>query len=150
MLPLLLAALILPSCSTISNTQHDLATMSQSEYKGLKSKVVSVIAITSSRLAQNWNAEQRHKALVIIAEGRRLVLDGISSDLDTTNLIRGLADRYGDKMGLDEQARRDIKDAALLVDVLVGPIKLGIDNKLGERELGLVLALLGGLEYGLK
>lgn len=149
-LPLLLAALMLPSCSTISNVQHDLAAMSQSEYEGLKSKVASVTAIASSRLAKGWDAEKRYKALVILTESRLLIAANNLADFDVTNLIHSIADRYGEKMGLDVQARRDIKNAALFVDVLVGPIKLGIDNKLGERELGLIVALLDGLEYGLK
>lgn len=150
-LPLLLAALMLPSCSTLGNIQRDLASMSQSEYEGLQSKVASITAITSSRLARDWDAEKRQKALNVIAEGRLLLLAGDQlADLGATDLIRSLADRYGEKMGLDDQARRDIKDAALLLDVLIGPIKLGIDGKLGERELGLLLSLLKGLEYGLR
>ena len=149
-LPLLLGALMLPSCSTLGNVQRDLATMSQSEYEGLKSKVASVTAITSSRLAKDWDAEKRVKALAIIAEGRLLLSGDKLADLGATDLIRALADRYGEKLGLDDQARRDVKDAALLVDALVGPIKLGVDGKLGERESGLILALLDGLEYGLK
>lgn len=150
-LPLLLAALMLPSCSTIGNIQRDLATMSQSEYKGLKNKVASITAITSSRLAKDWDAEKRQKALDIIVTGQLLVQSNKDlADLDVTDLIRSLADRYGEKMGLDEQSRRDIKDAALLLDVLIGPVQLGIDGRLGERELGLILALLDGLAYGLK
>lgn len=148
--PLLLAALMLPSCSVVGNIQRDLATMSQPEYEALKSKVASITAITSSRLAKDWDAEKRAKALKILDEGKALIIENKLADLGATDLIRGLADRYGEKMGLDEQARRDIKDAALLLDALVGPIKLGIDGELGERELGLILALLEGLEYGLK
>jgi hypothetical protein len=124
--------------------------MSQSEYEGLQNKVASITAITSSRLAKNWDAEKRQKALGVIAEGKLLLAGDNLADLGTSDLIRGLADRYGEKMGLDDQERRDIKDAALLLDVLVGPIKLGIDGKLGERELGLILSLLKGLEYGLR
>ncbi len=149
-LPLLLAALMLPSCSTLGNVQRDLAAMSQSEYEGLQSKVASITAITSSRLAQDWDAEKRQKALNVIGEAMLLLAGDNLADLGASDLIRGLADRYGEKMELDEQARRDIKDAALLLDVLVGPIKLGIDGKLGERELGLLLSLLNGLAYGLR
>jgi hypothetical protein len=147
-LPLLLVALMLPSCSTISNIQRDINQMTAAQYDGLKAKVFAITSITSSRVAKDWSANKRAKALDLIAKGRALLTTDLSS-LDATSLIRALADRYSDKMGLDAQAKSDIKDAALLLDVLVGPIKVGVDGKLGERELGLVLALLTGLEDGL-
>ena len=146
----LLAALLMPSCSTLGNVQRDLNSMSEVQYQDLQHKVASITAITSSRLAKDWDAEKRAKALRLIAEGKVLITTDKLSELGATDLIRGLADRYGEQMGLDEQARRDVKDAALLLDALVGPIKLGVDGKLGVRELGLVLALLDGLEDGLK
>jgi len=146
----LLAALLMPSCSTLGNVQRDLNTMPVAQYEDLKTKVGSITAITSSRLAKDWDAEKRAKALNIISQGRLLLVGGELESLGATDLVRSLADRYGEKMGLDEQARRDIKDAALLLDALVGPITLGLDGKLGVRELGLLLSLLDGLEYGIR
>lgn len=147
-LPLLLVALALPSCSTIQTAREDLQTMEQPQYEDLTRKVATITEITSSRVSKDWDAAKKAKAASIIAQGREL-LSGDLGTLGATDLIRELADRYGEKLGLDDQARRDIKDAALLVDAVVGPIKVGIDGKLNERELGLVLALLDGLERGL-
>lgn len=149
-LPLLLVALMLPSCSTLTNLQRDLDTMTEAQYEGLKNNIMSITAITSSRLARNWDTTKRDKARGVITQVARLIVANEFGNLDATHLIRSLADHYGDKMGLDEQARRDIKSAALLVDIVAGPIKLGVDGKLGEREQGLILALLDGLAYGLK
>lgn len=146
----LLAALMLPSCSTSSNDLADLSQMEASEYENLKQKVSTITALSSSRIAREWDAEKRDKALGIIAEGRRLISEGGLGDLNATDLIRALADRYSEKLGLDENAKRDIKDAALLIDAIVGPIKLGIDGSLGSREAGLILALLDGLELGIE
>ena len=152
-LPLLLGALMMPSCSTISNLQRDVNTMSEAQYEGLKTKVGSITAITSSRLAKDWDVAKRAKALGVITKAREIINSNLTEGiegLDVVGVIRALADLYGEKMGLDEQARRDVKDAALLIDALVGPIKLDIDGKLGEREKGLVLALLDGLQYGIR
>ena len=149
-LPLLLVTLMLPSCSTLTNLQRDLNTMTEAQYRGLKNKVMSITAITSNRLAKNWDTAKRDKARGVITQAARLIVANKFGSLDATNLIRSIADHYSKTMGLDEQARRDIKSAALLVDVVVGPIKLGVDGKLGEREQGLILALLEGLAYGLK
>lgn len=145
----LLAALMLPSCATVSNVRADLNTMDVAQYENLRHKVSVITEITSSRLAKDWDAEKRAKAISVISQGRELLQGNNLAELGATDLIRGLAERYGEKLGLDEQARRDIKDAALLVDAAVGPIKLGIDGKLTEREKGLIIALLDGLERGL-
>lgn len=146
----LLAAFMLPSCSTSSSKIRNLDQMEASEYEDLKHQVSTITALASSRAARGWDAEKRDKALGIIAEGRQLIADGGLGDLNATDLIRALADRYSEKLGLDEDAKRDIKDAALLIDIVAGPIKLGIDGSLDEREEGLILALLDGLELGIK
>lgn len=146
----LLAALMLPSCSISSSNLLNLDQMEVSEYENLKHRVSTITALASSRVARGWDAEKREKALGIVAEGRQLIISGNLGDLNATDLIRALADHYGEKLGLDENAKRDIRDAALLLDAIVGPIKLGIDGSLGEREEGLILALLDGLELGLK
>ena len=146
----LLAALLLPSCSISSSQLVDLDQMEASEYDSLKHQVLTVTALASSRVSRGWDAERRDKALGIITEARLLITDGGLNDIGATDLIRALADRYGEKLGLDEDAKRDIRDVALLIDVIVGPIKIGIDGSLGEREAGLILALLDGLELGLR
>ena len=141
---------VLASCSTISNKRHDIAGLSQPEYNQLKTKIISVAEITSSRISQNWNDERKNKALEVINNGKGLLNDPAKLQaLNTTNLIRTLVDQYSEKMGLNSESRADIKDAALLMDVLVGPIMIDIDAKLTERELGLLRALLDGLENGL-
>lgn len=147
-LPLLLAMLMLPSCSMLTNAQRDINEMTVSQYAGLKTKVYALTAIASNRIAKDWSAEKRAKARNLIIDTRTLVTQNLA-DLDVTSVIRTLANRYADKMGLDTQAKSDIQNAALLIDAIVGPIKIGIDGKLGERELGLVLALLDGLQNGL-
>lgn len=147
-LPLLLAALMLPSCSTLTNAQRDINEMTVSQYTGLKTKVYALTAIASNRIAKDWDVDKRSKALGFITNARTFVTLGLG-DLDVVGVIRTLANRYAENMGLDAQARSDIQNAALLIDAVVGPIKIGIDGKLGERELGLVLALLDGLQNGL-
>ena len=148
LLPSLLVALMLPSCATIQTAREDLQTMEEPQYEELKHKVSVITEITSSRISKDWDAAKKAKATALIAQGR-LLLGGDLSEFGATDLLRELADRYGEKLGLNDQARRDIKDAALLVDAIVGPIKVGIDGKVNDRELGLVLALLEGLERGL-
>lgn len=146
----LLATLALSSCSTIPSTREDLQTMEQPRYEDLQRRVSAMAEIASSRIAQKWDAAQRDKARGVIANAHKLLALNELGEIGPTDLIRELADRYSDKLGLDEQARRDIKDVALLVDAAVGPIKLGVDGKLNDRELGLVTALLDGLARGLQ
>ena len=145
----LLAALMLPSCSILLGGPS-LNEMETSEYEDLKHKVSTITALASSRLARNWDAEKREKALEVITQSRAFIIGNVFGDLNTTDIIRVLMNNYGDRLGLDVDARRDIKDAALAIDLLVGPIELGIDGSLGERERDLILALLSGLELGLK
>jgi len=141
---------VLASCSTISDQRHDIAELSQAEYDQLKTKIVSVAEITSSRISQSWNKERKIQALVVIGDGLALLDDPSRLQaLNTTNIIRTLVDQYSKKMGLNSESRSYIKDAALLMDVLVGPIMIDVDAKLSERELGLLRALLDGLANGL-
>jgi hypothetical protein len=146
----LLAALMLPSCSTLTNVRQDINQMTEAQYEALTTKVTSVVAIASSRLAKDWDNAKRSKARDTLVNITILVLANDFTELDATNIVRSLVDRYGEKAGLSDQGCRDIQDAALIVDVLVGPIKLGIDSKLDEREQGLVLALLEGLAHGVR
>ena len=61
-----------------------------------------------------------------------------------------IADNYGERLGLSEQERRDIRDAALLIEVLAGPVKLSIEGSLDPRDQELILAFLDGLAYGIQ
>ena len=154
----LLSSLLLPlggltSCSIMTKARKDLATMSQPEYDSLRSKVHALSLITSRRISKNWDAEKLAKAAKVIAKGHLLVQSNKPAawaKLDATSLIRTLADKYAEELGLSARTKMDIQDATILLDVIVGPIQLGIDGKLGEREKGLATALLDGLGDGLR
>ena len=151
--PLLATLAMLPSCSTMSGARQDLNEMSESEYHALGTKVLGITAVTSRRVAIDWDEAKIAKARGVIAKGMALVDANDAeqwSKLDATSLVRALAIKYGEALDLDRKAQLDIQDAALLVDVIVGPIQLGVDGKLGERERGLLMALLQGLEIGLR
>jgi len=137
---------IASSCSTINNIEE----MSPPKYYQLKIKIASIAELASGRISQNWSDERKDRALVIINDGVALINDPSKlKQLDVTNLIRALGDRYGDKMNLDAQAKSDIREATLLIDILIGPIQLDVTSELSEREKGLLLTLLSGLENGL-
>ncbi len=146
----LLAALMLPSCSAISSARLELNEMTVSQYKLIQAKVMTITELASFNIAMNWDAARKAQAVSIIAEGRALLQDlPRLRELDTTDLVRALTDRYSERMGLDEETRSHIRNATLLMDVLVGPITIDIDGKLDIREVGLLLAVLEGLENGL-
>ena len=149
----ILACLSLPSCSTVKQARHDIRTMDQIDYDALRGKVFGITAIASHRIAMEWDADKKDEARAVVIKGRALIQGNKAEELaklDATSLIRALAKKYGEQLGLDQKAMMDIQDAALLVDVVVGPIKLKIDGTLDERERGLILVLLQGLEVGLQ
>jgi hypothetical protein len=149
----LLACFMLPSCATITKARQDLKTMSQVDYDTLRNKVYAISAITSHRIAVDWDDTKKTKARDIITKGMTLISNNDAAklaELDPINLTRALADKYGEQLGLSDKAKMDIQDATLLVDVFVGPIQLKVDGTLGVREQGLIFALLQGLEAGLR
>ena len=147
----LLAALLLPSCSVIQNVRADITTMSQSEYDAMSAKVFALTAIASHRISIEFDDDKRVQALKITKEARALLQDADKlKTLGATDLVRVMIDRYSDEMDLKNKERAMIKNATLLIDLVVGPIKVGIDGKVNERELGLLNSMLDGLVRGLE
>lgn len=125
--------------------------MSESEFESLKTRVNAATTIVSSRLAQEWDADKRAEAAEVIREARELIASNSVGELGAGDVLRGLVDRFGDQLGLDEQAQRDIRDASLLIEIAIGrPITVGPDAQLGERDQALVLAFVDGLLEGLE
>lgn len=125
--------------------------MSESEFESLKTRVNAATTIVSSRLAQEWDADKRAEAAGVIREARELIASNSVGELGAGDVLRGLVDRFGDQLGLDEQAQRDIRDASLLIEIAIGrPITVGPDAQLGERDQALVLAFVDGLLEGLE
>jgi len=124
--------------------------MTPAEFENVKGRISAASTIVTSRLAQEWDQAKRTKALEVTGEIRQLVMVNDLSQLDVTNVLNGLASRFSDKLGLDEQAQRDVRDAILLIEVLVGPVKLGLEGGLAPQDQELVLAFLDGLELGLE
>ena len=124
--------------------------MSPAEFQDIKNRVNAATALVSSRIAAEWDAQQRNKALRIVMDARVIVETNDLSTLDAGNILRSLADNYGKKLGLGEQEQRDVRDAALLIEILAGPIKLGIEGSLDPQDQELIIAFLDGLAYGLQ
>lgn len=149
----LLSCLSLSSCSTVAKARQDLKTMSPEDFQALRTKVYAITAIASHRVSVDWDIGKKAKAVIVIRRGSTLISNNKAeelSTLDATSLIRTLAQKYGEQLGLSDKAKMDIQDAALLVDMIVGPIKLEMDGTLDERSKQLILALLQGLEAGLQ
>lgn len=135
---------LLGGCMATSN-------MSESEFQSLKTRVGAATTIVSSRLAQEWDAPQRERAVAVIGEVRELVASNNLEELGAGDVLRGLVDRFGERLGLTEQAQRDIRDASLLIEIAIGrPITVGPDAKLDTRDQELVLAFVDGLLEGLE
>ena len=144
MLPLL-GLLALSSCSTMPQ----LGEMPAGEFEALKTRVNAATAIVSSRISTDWDQAKRDKALGLITKAKEVVVSNNLGELGATNVVRTLVDRYGEALGLDAQAQRDVRDAALLIELVVGPINVDIDGKIDPQEQELVLAFLEGLEFGI-
>ncbi len=138
----LLAMLALTSCANMGE-------MTPVEFDNLKNRVSVATTIVSSRLAQDWNQEKRDQAIELVAASRAMVETNNLATLDASNVLRSLVEQYGNSLGLDDQGKRDLRDASLLVELVVGPIDLGIEGKLDPRDQELILAFLEGLELGL-
>ena len=146
----LLATLLMSSCSSISSARQDIQDMSPVQYEELQTKIVSITEIASSRISQGWSEEYKLKALLVVDNITDLLNDKSKlKELNATDLIRTLGNRYSDQLGLNSQAKSSILDALLLIDVMVGPIKIDTNGNVNERELGVLLAILQGLGNGL-
>ena len=145
-LPLLALLLALPSCQA---TLPVLVDMPVAEYDALKTRVNVATALVSSRISVDWDQAKRDKALNLITQAGAIVEANDFSQLGATNVLRALVDRYGDALGLDDQAKRDVRDAALLIELIVGPINIDINASIEPREQELILSFLEGLEVGL-
>ena len=143
----LLAMLAFSSCATTALPV--LADMPVAEYDALKVRVNVATALVSSRISTSWDEEKRTKALDVITEAKDTVVANNFAQLGATNVLRALVDRYGDALGLDAQSQRDVRDAALLIELIVGPINININAEIEPREQELILMFLDGLEVGL-
>lgn len=144
----LLGALLASSCSTIKSIRNDLETMEEADYNNLLYKVSAVSELVGSRVSQNWDTEKKAEAQGTLENLAALVLSDDLGEFDATDLVRSIADRYGEDLGLDSQTRRDIKDVALIINATTGPIRVGTDGTITDRERGLIVALLEGLGHG--
>jgi division protein CdvB (Snf7/Vps24/ESCRT-III family) len=140
-------ALMLPSCSAVQNARDSLAEMSQEDYSELTSNVSDASAIAGERLKNLLDENQVEIALLVTQE----LFTAIEKDsLDAADLVKGVVDQYGLRLGLNEEQLGYIRDAAKIIDAAVGQISLGIDGELTLREKGLLLALLAGIHSGLQ
>lgn len=142
----LLGLLAFPSCQA---TLPVLVDMPVAEFEALNTRVNVATALVSSRISVDWDQAKRDKALNLIAQAEAIVEANDFSQLGATNVLRALVDRYGDALGLDDQAQRDVRDAALLIELIVGPINIDINASIEPREQELILSFLEGLELGL-
>jgi len=143
----LLVALAFPSCATTALPV--LTDMPVAEYDALKIRVNVATALVSSRISVDWDEEKRAKALDLIGQAKAVVVANNFARLGATNVLRALVDRYGNALGLDAQSQRDVRDAALLIELIVGPINIDINAQIEPREQELILTFLDGLEVGL-
>lgn len=144
----LLALLAFPACQTTALPV--LTDMPVAEFDALKTRVNVATALVSSRISVDWDQAKRDKALGLIDQAQAVVEANDFSQLGATNVLRALVDRYGDALGLDDQAKRDVRDAALLIELIVGPIEININASIEPREQELILTFLDGLEVGLQ
>ncbi len=141
----LLAALMLPSCATIQSARDKLEEMPDGKYQQLVIKIENAGVKGGKKLAEILGDKSQ-----LALEVTRSLKTVITEDrLEVVDVIKGIVDNYGDKLGLEDKYLDYIRDGAKAIDAAVGQIRLGIDGKLTEREKGLVVALLDGLERGL-
>lgn len=142
----LLVALTLPSCATVQSARDKLTTMPEVEYQELLVKVERAGNTGGEKLAELL--EDRTNAALAVTRNLRTVV--VEDRLDIVDVVKGIVDEFGGQLGLEEQHLDYIRDGAKAIDAAVGQIRLGIDGKLTEREKGLIVALLDGLERGLQ
>ncbi len=141
----LLVVLSLPSCTTVQSARDKLEVMPETSYQTLIVRVEATAALGGEKLAEALG----DRSLVALDITRQLQTAVRTDSLDVADVIRGIADQYGTQLGLSTEHLDYVNDGARLIDAAVGQIRLGIDGALTEREKGLVLALLKGLERGL-
>ncbi len=141
----LLVVLTLPSCSIVQSARDKLETMSQPDYQILVVRIEATSALGGKKLAEVLG----DRSPIALDVTRRLQTAVKTDSLDVADVIKGIADSYSEQLGLSAEHLDYIRDGAKIIDATVGQVRLGIDGKLTEREKGLVLALLEGLERGL-
>ncbi len=141
----LLVVLSLPSCTTVQSARDKLEVMPETSYQTLIVRVEATAALGGEKLAEALG----DRSSIALDITRQLQTAVRTDSLDVADVIKGIADKYGTQLGLSTEHLDYVNDGARLIDAAVGQIRLGIDGALTEREKGLVLALLEGLERGL-
>lgn len=141
-----LATGMLFSCAAVESARDKLATMPEPDYQELRLKVEDAGRKGGVKLKELLG-EKTEIALDVTTE----LLVAVDTDkLDVADVIKGVVNKYGDRLGLEDKHLDYVRDGAKVIDAAVGQIRLGIDGKLTEREKGLVIALLAGLHTGLQ
>lgn len=141
----LLVALMLPSCTIVQSARDKLETMSEESYQSLVVRVEAAATIGGEKLAEVLG----DRTPIAIDITQRLVILVLTDNLSVADVIKGIADRYGTRLGLSAEHLDYVRDGAKIIDATIGQVRLSIDGKLIDREKVLILALLNGLERGL-
>jgi hypothetical protein len=141
----LLAVFILPNCALVRSARDKLEQMPQESYVQLLATVEEAAALGGKKLAEVLG-ENRLLALKV-TQGLKTAV--ITDRLKVADVLKDIVDSYSRELNLEAQHLDFIRDGMKAIDAAVGQVRLGIDGKLSEREKGLVVALLDGLERGL-
>lgn len=145
-LTLTMAAIMLATPACVTSVEA----MDETNFAQLVQNVESATNIGATLLKPKLSAGARETTLVITAQIAKAISEQ-SVSLPTS--LMGLVDQFAIqlvKAGVDEQEVALIKAAMLLADNIIGGIRLGVDGIGSERTQQIVLALVRGLELGLK
>ena len=124
--------------------------MSQEEFEATKNRAQVATTIVSSRIAQELDDEARKAAHKFVTGAKDMIEGGNFETLNVNDLLGSLVEAYGEELGLSEQNKRDVRDAALIIELFTGPIKVDLEGELDPRDKEMIMAFLDGLEEGLK
>lgn len=143
MLPVCSLLLLLGSCANLGE-------MTQEEFDDTTNRVAVASELAGSRIAARLDDETRQNALELVSDTKEMLEEGNFGELNTNDILRSLIENYGEALGLDEESKRDIRDAALIIELFTGPIKVEVGGELDPRDQALLVAFLDGLTKGLE
>lgn len=128
----------------------NLGQMTGEEFEATKNRAKVATTIVSSRIAQGLDDEMRQAAHRFVTGAKEAIEGGNFESLNVNDLLGSLVESYGEELGLSEQNKRDIRDAALIIELFTGPIQVNLNGELDPRDQEMIMAFLDGLEEGLK
>lgn len=153
-MPLMLCALMMPSCAITSEDGQEvsLEQASDIQYEDLKQRVHNSSIAAGALLQIGLASEPELRADVVkLADSlAKQIQDNKLEGLQSGDVVAWVLSQFGEKLSLEEKELAVIQGSARLIDAATGGIDLDLGGELTKREKELLITLLDGLVLGLQ